>query len=292
MRRMRSIMGGITANTAGFSVAAAPAAGTAITLVASPAPAPSPTSGQIHNNAVPVTITSGGSGTFPAQNITVVGFDRRGNPITEIIAAPTAITTTTSGHLLFNQITSATPSATGTGTLSLGWAGTNYGPWLITAFHLTAVVAKQLVGSSAGDFDVLTTAEDLLDPTYFLPQGQGGTPSGDMMQNGGSGGNENTGFGDGPYIASLPWPLVPAALQAACPQLLSTTQCLPEEDGTYSGVIIAPSTFTSAAVPASGASTGSQARLDPTGAFAWRLVVYHATALVELDANVIRAALS
>jgi hypothetical protein len=282
-------MAGITANAAGFSVAAAPAAGTPITLASTTAPAP--LAGQIHNNAVPVQITSGGSGTFPANNITVVGTDRRGNPQTEIIPAPTAITSTTSGHLLFNTISSATPSATGTGTLSLGWAGINYGPWIVSAFHLAAVVAKQLVGSTAGDFDVATTTYDLLDPTVFLPQGQGGTPSGDLNQDGAFG-VTNSGQGDGPFTANTPWPLVPAALQAACPQLLSTVNCLPEDDGTYSGMIIAPATFTAAAVPAAGGQTGSQARLDPTGAFAWRMVINHATPVVALDINVIRAALS
>jgi hypothetical protein len=285
---MRSIMGGITATAAGFSVAAAPAAGVAITLVANPAPAPTPQAGQIHNNAVPVQISSGASGTFPANNITVVGTDRRGHAQTEIIAAPTSASTTTTGHLLFNTIISATPSATGTGTLSLGWAGSNYGPWLITAFHLASAVLVSPNNGTLPTFGVMTTDMNLLDPTFFLPQGQGGTPSGDMNQDGAFG-ITNSGQGDGPYIATNPWPLVPAGMQAACPQLLSTVNCMPEDDGTYSGMIFAPTTFTASTVGAT--QTTQQARLDPVSVFAWRVQVASLN-LAQLDVNMLRALVS
>jgi hypothetical protein len=283
-------MGGITATAAGFSAAAAPAAGVAITLVSSPAPAPSPLAGQIHNNAVPVQISAGSSGTFPANNITVVGTDRRGNPQTEIIPAPTTASTTTTGHLLFNTISSATPSATGTGTLSLGWAGVNYGPWLVTAFHQASVITVSPNNGTLPTYGMGTTSMDLLDPTMFLPQGQGGTPSGDLNQDGAFGA-ENTGQGDGPYIATSPWPLVPAGLQTACPQLLSTVACMPEDDGTYSAMVYAPPQFTAPTVGSDNLTT-QQARLDPTAAFAWRLVVASTPGLVQMDVSVVRIALS
>jgi hypothetical protein len=284
MRRMRSVMAGITANASGFAAAQAPSSGVPLTLAGTTAPAPG--AGQIHNNAVVVSLASAAN--LSAINFTVVGTDRRGNPQTEIIAGPNNNTVT--GHLLFNTVQSITPSASNAGTLTAGWGAINLGPWLITAFHLSSVVAK-IIGGSGNHFDVMTTSYDLLDPTVFLPQGQGGTPSGDMTQDGAFG-VMNSGQGNGPYLASLPWPLVPAALQAACPQLLSTVNCLPEDDGTYSGMIAAPNTFTTSATQATGTNTANEVRLDPTGAFAWRLQINDATSLISMDVSVVRAAIS
>jgi hypothetical protein len=280
MRRLRTIMAGITAANAGFAALQAQTAGTPLTLAANVPTAP--LAGQIHIQAVPVTLTSASN--LSAGGFTVVGLDRRGNAQTEIIAGPNA--TTVSGHFLFSFVSSITPNTTNAGTVSAGWGSKNYGPWLVSAFHIAAVVAKQLVGSGAGDFDIMTSTYNMLDPTIFLPQGLGGDPAGDMN------------FGDtvnnvsGPYLPSLPWPLVPASLQAAAPQLLSTVNCLPEDDGLWSEGIIAPTNFTSAVVPAAGASTGSQARLDPSGAFAWRIIINTATPVVAMDVNIIRPALS
>ncbi len=282
MRRMRSIMAGITANTAGFAALQAQTAGTGLTL-ASTTPS-APLAGQIHAQAVPVTLTSAGNlsvGTF-----TVNGLDRRGNPLSEIITGPNANTVT--GHMLFGTVNSIIPNTTNATTVSAGWAGKNYGPWLVTAFHQASVIATPGINSGAVTFDVYSTDYDLLDPTVFLPQGAGGDPPGDMQSGGGSG-TPNT---SGPYLSSLPWPLVPPALQTACPQLLSTVNCLPEDDGTYSEFIVAPTTFTAAAAGTGGTNTASEIRLDPTGAFAWRLVISSATGFAQMDVNVIRPALS
>ncbi len=279
-------MAGITAASAGFAALQAQTALTPLTLAAQVPTAP--LAGQIHTQAVPVTLTSASN--LSAGTFTVVGLDRRGNAQTEIIAGPNA--TTISGHFMFSFVSSITPNTTNAGTVSAGWGSKNYGPWLVSAYHLASVVAKQLVGSTAGDFDIMTSAYDMLDPTVFLPQGQGGTPSGDLTQDGAFGIQNSGQQASGPYLSTLPWPLVPASLQSAAPQLLSTVNCLPEDDGTWSEGIIAPSSFTSAAVPAAGASTGSQARLDPTGAFAWRIIINAATPVVVLDVNIIRVSLS
>lgn len=280
MRRFRSILGGITASATGFVNGQASATGTPLALAGTSAPAPA--AGQIHNNAVPLSLQSAAN--LSAISYTVIGTDRRGNPIQEIIVGPNA--NTVSGHLLFGSITSITPNGTNAGVINIGWLGINLGPWLITAFHLSAVNAQPLI---AGNFDVMTTTYDLIDPTVFLPQGGSGTPSGDINDGAGV---MNTGYGSGPFVSSLPWPLVPASLQAACPQLLSTVNCLPEDDGTWSGMVAAPNSFTTSATQAVGANTATEVRLDPVAAFAWRIRTSTAGVLVQLDCNLVRAALS
>jgi hypothetical protein len=287
MRRMRSIMGGLTANTAGYAAAQTTVAGVAMTLAGSPV-LPNPTAGQLHNSAAPVTIT--GVATTIASNYTVTGLTRYGNVITEVIVGPVGATTT-SGHLLFTQVTSIVPSVTNNpGTASAGWAGVNFGPWLITAYHSSSAVVTAPSGGTTL-YGLMVTDMHLLDPTFFhATVSGGGTPSGDMNFQG----SRNAPFMGGPYIdiPTTPYPLVPAALQAACPQLLATNQTLPENDGTWDNSVGAPPTFTAPAVGATpGTLTASQARFDPTNPFAWRLRIEATdTNLIELDVMVQRRA--
>lgn len=258
MRRLRSIIGGITTATALFAALQAQTGGTPLTLAATTIPA---TAGQLYSSAAPVTLTSAAN--LSAGKFTVVGTDRRGNALSEIIVGPNA--NTVSGHFLFATITSITPDTTNAGTVSAGVAGVHYGPWLITAFHLAAPVAQALSGTTQ-QFDIMTTSFNLLDPGQFHATAQD--------------------FNNGA------WPLVPASLQAAAPWLLGTALTLPEDDGTWSLSVVAPVVFTGPTSPAVGANTGSQARLDPTGAFAWRIRMNNNIALVQLDVNVVRPALS
>jgi len=275
MRRLRSIIGGITSNTALFAALQAQTVGTPLTLAATTIPA---TAGQLYLTAAPVTLTSAGN--LSAGKFTVVGTDRRGSALSEIIVGPNA--NTVSGHFLFATITSITPDTTSATTVSAGVAGAHYGPWLITAFHLAAPVLWQPVGTTT--VDVMVTSTNFLDPGQFQP---------DPYINAGVGGSglvvpqPATDFNNGA------WPLVPASLQTAAPWLLGTALTLPEDDGTWSGQLVAPSTFTAAA-PGAGANTAPQLRLDPTGPFAWRLkvTVASAGALAQLDINLIRPALS
>lgn len=276
MRRMRSIMGPLASNTAGYAALQATTAGTPLTLVGTPQ-LPNPSAGQLHNSAAPITFTSAGN--VSAVNFTCVGYDRRGQIQTEIIAGPNA--TTVSGHLLFNKIISITPNTTQGTTVSAGWGSRNYGPWLIIAYHSASINASLYSGSPT--FDIKVTDFNFLDPTYFhASPGGGGTPTGDMNFQGS--GIAVQPFTGGPYIDQpvTAFPMVPAALQTSCPQLLGTNQCLPEEDGTYSNALIAPVTFTAAAPGAAG-STAAQLRLDPIVAFAWRIENSGASGLVELD---------
>lgn len=273
MRRLRSIMGAIATSANGFVHSAAPTGGTPMTL-ASNTPTAAAT-GQIHTQAVPILITAS-TGTV-GGTFTVVGLDRRGNPQTEIIPAPAAESETSSGHFLFSYVSSITPSETKTADITIGWSDTNYGPWLVSAYQPAGYIASLLSGS--GDLAVYGTTMNLLDPEYFMPQGQGNNPLNDQQ------------FGDtgislsGPYLDTLPWPLVPAALQAAAPQLLSQAGCLPEDDGTYSGAQILQTTaFTASAVGA--AANATAVRGDPTVFFAYRLVIPGGTAaIVQLDVN-------
>lgn len=275
MRRMRSIMGVLATNAAGYAAAQTTTAGTPLVLTGTPQ-LPNPTAGQLHNSAAPVTLT--GNASTVASNYTVVGLDRHGQQQTEIIVGPVGATTT-SGHLLFTKVLSITPTISNpTGTVSAGWGSRNYGPWLIIAYHSASINAS--IVSGAPTFDVKVTDFNFLDPTYFhAAPGGGGTPVND--QNSGNGYFAPT---DAPYIdiPITPYPLVPAALQTSCPQLLGTNQCLPEEDGTYTNTLIAPTTFTAAAAGAAG-STASQLRLDPIVAFAWRVEVSAGSGLIELD---------
>lgn len=259
MRRLRSIIGGITTATALFAALQAQTGGTPLTLAATTIPA---TAGQLYSSAAPVTLTSAAN--LSAGKFTVVGTDRRGNALSEIIVGPNA--NTVSGHFLFATITSITPDTTNAGTVSAGVAGVHYGPWLVTAFHLAAPVLWQPVGT--------TTVDVMVSSTNFLDPGQFQSGASTDLNNGA-------------------WPMVPAALQSAAPWLLGTALVLPEDDGTWSGQLIAPVTFTSAAVGAGG-NTTPELRLDPTGPFAWRLKVSAAGAggLAQLDVNLIRPALS
>lgn len=269
MRRLRSIIGGITANTAGFAALQAQTGGTGLTLATTAAPAA--TAGSLLPNAVAVTLTSAGN--LSAGTFTAVGTDRRGNFLSEVITGPNA--NTVSGHFLFGTVTSITPNTTNATTVSAGWAGTNYGPWLMTAFHQATIVAKAISGTPS--IQVGVTTQNILDPWQFQPDGGGGQPEG--------------GKSGSPVYANGNYPLVPAALQTAAPWLLSTNLVLPEDDGTYSGMEPAPTTFTAAA-PGGAAAAGDQIRLDPTGGFAWRLIQTSAAGLIQLDVTMLRPALS
>ncbi len=271
MRRLRSIIGGITTNTALFAALQAQTAGTPLTLAATTIPA---TAGQLYQTAAPVTLTSAGN--LSAGTFTVVGLDRRGNALSEVITGPNA--NTVSGHFLFAVITSITPNTSSATTVSAGVAGVHYGPWVVTAFHLSSVIARPLSG--APHFDVMITTANFLDVGQFNP---------DPVNNPGgvsSPSQPATKYNNGP------WPLVPASLQTAAPWLLGTNLVLPEDDGTWSSMVAAPNTFTSAATQAAGTNTATEVRLDPTGAFAWRIQMNDNIALVQMDVNVVRPSLS
>jgi len=237
MRRLRSIIGGISVNTALFAALQAPATGVPLTLAATSIPADS---GQLYLTAAPVTLTSAAN--LSAISFTVVGTDRRGNALSEIIVGPNA--NTVSGHFLFANITSITPNGTSASTVSAGVSGTHYGPWIVTAFHLSTVFAKALSGTTQ-IFDVYATAQNILDVGQFQP---------DPVNNSWVGGEGLIVPQPATQYNNGAWPLVPASLQAAAPWLLGTNLVLPEDDGTWSSAQVAPTTFTAAA-PGAGGST-------------------------------------
>lgn len=274
MRRLRSIIGGITTNTALFAALQVQTGGTPLTLAATTIPA---TAGQIYLTAAPVTLTSAGN--LSAGTFTVIGTDRRGNALSEVITGPNA--NTVSGHFLFATITSITPNTTSATTVSAGVANIHYGPWLTTAFHLSTVFARAIQGAQI--FDVYATSFNFLDPTQF---------NADPVINAWGQGSGLIVPQPGLQDANGAFPFMPASLQTAAPWLMGTNLVLPEDDGTWSQHQVAPTTFTSAAPGTGGTNTAGEIRLDPTGAFAWRLVCTANVGLAQMDVSVVRPALS
>lgn len=254
MRILRSIVGGITAAAAGFAALQAQTAGTPLTLATSSAPAA--ISGSLYANAVPVTLTSGGN--LSAGTFTVVGLDRRGNYLSEVITGPNINTVT--GHFLFGTVTSITPNTTSATTVSAGWGGTNYGPWLISAYAEASGTAKAISG--APSLAVAVTTMNLLDPYIFQPN--------------------DVNAGNTGRLGNFPW--AQQGLQTAIPWAMGSNLILPEDDGTWSGQEYAPTTFTSSTV-GTGPAANDQIRLDPIVAYAWRLVINSTTGLAQLDVN-------
>ena len=64
-----------------------------------------------------------GTGTLTNQNVTIVGYDYYGQPMSEVIATGTVASTTTGGKKAFYQILSASISGALGGTISIGTTG-------------------------------------------------------------------------------------------------------------------------------------------------------------------------
>lgn len=248
MRKLHSIVGSIGAAVpAYFAAAAAPNSGVPYTLLQTAFPA---IAGQIGNIANPVTLLS--SATLAGVNFLVVGTNRAGQPYQEIIPGP-ASATTVQTRGLFATVTSITPIGTSGNTAAFGYGATNYGPLLYTGQQLVSVIARVVSGSPT--FTVQAGNQNLLDPGFFLPDPVRG------------------------------YEQVPASLQAACPQLLSTTQLIPEDDGTWSQLAGLGLTFTTA-TPGTTTNTADYQRSDPINVSGVRIVMNSGSGLVELDLQI------
>jgi hypothetical protein len=151
MRTKEYTVSGIAADDDGLVTAAAPAAGVALTLEAAAADLDPPRE---------VTITSGAD--VSGVNFTVVGVDRWGNEVSEVIAGPN--TDTAKGDIVFASVTSITPDATSAENVEVGWGDRVCTPWVITALKtgadghaLSACMVSVIITEGAADGDVEVT---------------------------------------------------------------------------------------------------------------------------------------
>jgi hypothetical protein len=150
MRTKQYTLTGLAADDDGLVTAAAPDAGTALTLEAAAADLDPPRE---------VTLTSAGD--LSAVNFTVVGLDRWGRSVSEVIVGPNA--NTVIGNHVYSVVTSITPDATSATTVEAGWSDRVTTPWVVTALKTGAdghalsacmVSAVDLVGAGDGDVEV------------------------------------------------------------------------------------------------------------------------------------------
>lgn len=128
-----TLTGAGAADTAAFSVLAAPAAGVALTLTGAAA-AISP--------ARELTFTSAGDAS--AVTFTIVGTDRWGAPATDTIVGPNANTVTSKS--VWSKIISITPNATSAQTVSVGFPQRVTTPWVgLNTNHSTDLMPKALI---------------------------------------------------------------------------------------------------------------------------------------------------
>ena len=78
-----------------------------------------------------------------SSTFTIVGTDMSGNPQTEVITGP-ASSATAIGSKTFKTITSITPSANTTGSVTLGFSGAGVTTTGVTGSAKTALVCQQI----------------------------------------------------------------------------------------------------------------------------------------------------
>lgn len=154
MRVRTYTIDGVAVSAAGIAAAAAPNAGVAMTLTASPVALSPPRE---------VEITSAGN--VSAVTFVVTGLDRWGNTITESIVGPN--TTTVRGRKVFASVSSVVPSATSATTASVGWGVRVPSPWVISnsvrstdAFPSMEIACT--INAGAADGQIETTYDNVM----------------------------------------------------------------------------------------------------------------------------------
>lgn len=148
MRTKTYTMTGLAANATGISAAAATTAGVALTLTGAAASLSPP-------RFLLFTGSAAISGTF-----TIVGLDRWGNSITEVVSGVDVTPVRSKG--IYSSVTSITPSASDADTTSVGWpVGGQATPWIqigrgmgTDAVPEALLSVLALTGSPDGDVEI------------------------------------------------------------------------------------------------------------------------------------------
>lgn len=118
MRTKTYTMTGVNVSATGIAAAQAPTSGTALTLQAAAASL-SP------NRFISITSTAN----LSAISFTIVGTDRWGNAMTEVVTGPNNATVQSLGA--YASVTSITPNGTSVSNVSAGWPVGAVSPWIV-----------------------------------------------------------------------------------------------------------------------------------------------------------------
>ncbi len=170
MRVIQRIVTPFSASTTAIAASQHMTAGTALTQSSTPYVIALPASGDFTVNSDGpragrnVTLTS--TANLSAINFTIVGFDRYGAPITEVLAGPN--NNTVNSKFNYGSVTSITPGTTdGTNNVSAGYASFYYTPWIIMGNyrqHWQSVISVQVDAAATVNYDIQATDQSLNDP--------------------------------------------------------------------------------------------------------------------------------
>ncbi len=119
--------------------------------------------GGVATFATPRHVDITGSSTVTAVNFTIVGTDRYGNAITEVLLGPVG-TATVKGLFNFKTITSITSAGTTTAAVTIGEADEAEGPWIPLDHYqqnFNVHLDGRLIDSGATTFEVQTTIDEI-----------------------------------------------------------------------------------------------------------------------------------
>ena len=159
---------GIAADTNDIAAAQAPTSGTPLTL------------GTTDLSASPRFITLTSAANLSAISFTIVGTNRWGDSLTEVLVGPNANTVQSLG--VYKTVVSITPNGTSGSTISAGWPAGATSPWIVIGQNMgfdsppTAFCsALTIAGTPTGNFQVtysmfssLTEPEITIDDTLTI----------------------------------------------------------------------------------------------------------------------------
>lgn len=179
MRTKTYSLVGIAADTNDIAALQAPTSGTALSL------------GTTDLSATPRFVTLTSAANLSAISFTIVGTNRWGDSLTEVLVGPNANTVQSLG--VYKTIVSITPNGTSASTVSAGWPAGATSPWVVIGQNMgfdtppiAFVSALTVAGTPAGNFEVtysmfssLTepeiTIDDRIDAVANTPSEAGGS---------------------------------------------------------------------------------------------------------------------